>query len=227
MAKRADLIHLPALFLLSTDVTRYLAPELAVDGFLTVELRDWARKKLLSSFHDDDIDLDGLQNSVRGAQAELGKPMVGAIAHWRKMAFPREIESVRRWVWMMLFLKLRDVWEAAEQNSRDPLCEEEYAWVRVLIRQRVTHSCILRDEVDDLLERSRSEWDPMVASRYSDWFDVRSQIIQTADSIAAAPLWSVLLRELPSDQLRRLADWAVRIAREERLPVTRAAFPSV
>lgn len=227
MAKWVDQIQLPAVFLLSIDVTRYLAPELAVDGFLSLGIRDWARTNLLSSFQDDEIDLDGLRNSMRDSQDELGTPVISAIEHWHEIAFPDQGEIARRWVWMMLFIRLRNVWKNAGQSSNQPLNEEEFAWVRVLIRQRVAHSFILGDEIDRLLEGSRSEWDVMVASRYADWFDMRSQLHQTADTIAALPLWSILLRELPGGQLERLVDWAAKIAREEHLPEENIAFPTV
>lgn len=228
MIELADYVRARTVFVLSLDVTRYLGPELAVDGFLTIELRDWARRKILSSSCKDKLDFDVLQSSlVEIAYDEFDTSMMDSMLHWQAIAFPEQDQIAKRWMWMILFQMLSEEWEKADRDDSDPLSSEDYAWVRVLVRQRLSHSRILSDEVDRLLEGPMSEWDKMVESRYSDWFDIRSAVVETADTIAAVPLWTKLLSELPDEEIGHLLTWAVDTSQRECTFEKDVAFPSV
>ncbi|MEN6372957.1 MAG: hypothetical protein ABFD64_13195 [Armatimonadota bacterium] len=152
--------------LLSLDLAPYFVQELRMELFYSKELQKEARNLLVKPQRDVRYEVwlaviyDAVpEGFLASVSRTCGPNAVGLLKGWVDAAFLNEHQEMVLWKWNDCFCDVVQKWENAGPEENIPLCKPEDAFLRVMVRDHLSHKQHVRSEIGAISGTIDSTWD--------------------------------------------------------------------
>jgi hypothetical protein len=230
MIDKADLDRtlgwVDAMVLLSLDLTSHFTTELGIDLFYSDSLQNAAREVISpieewgSNSHQwlSDRFSEIPELFLEKITSECGDEISNAIQSWFMTIFPDREQKELLFMWSMMLVALVKEWDKS-LDSDNPLDRPNQVFVRMRVRDYVSHKSNIYQEITAVRAVLRSDWDERINELKGNISNYTGTLVWNSFcNRRASTFWRGFTDSLMYEDSQALIEWAqTKSAKEGRL----------